>query len=182
MNTGPADRLLDAELDALWTIYEGYSLLIERPAKNGLEPSVHAVMSVAYDGDEAVAEVAEIDMEAAQALIEKGYLDPSEDGPVLSEDTWFDEELGCEVYAEEYVLSELGEAAIRDTADPDAEEGDEEDEHAGHVHAGGWDEDEDVEPWGDGPEDEEGDDDDELEDGYDDEDDEDEDDDEIRAD
>ncbi len=119
MQQDPADRLSESELDALWTIYEGYSLLIERPDRAGTEPSVHAVLSVAYDGDEAVAEVAEVDLDAAQALIEKGFLDPSADGPVLSEDSWYDEELGCEVYAEEYVLSELGEEAVRATADED---------------------------------------------------------------
>lgn len=121
MTTDPTAALTELELDALWTVYEGHSLLIERPQKEGAEPAVHAILSVEYDEESAVAEVAEIPLEAASALIEKGYLEASIDGPVLSEDSWYDEEQGCEILAEEYVLSELGELAIDATAEEEDE-------------------------------------------------------------
>lgn len=121
MSSHAAEQLSELELDALWTIYEGHSLIIEYPEDTDKEPYSHAIMAVAYEDGEAVAEVAEIPLETAQSLVERGFLQLSDDGPVLDEDTWFDEELGCNVRAEEYVLSEQGHGAIEATADEEDE-------------------------------------------------------------
>ncbi len=126
MPSHAAEQLSELELDALWTIYEGHSLIIEYPEGAGKEPYSHAIMAVAYEDGEAVAEVAEIPLETAQALVERGFLQLSEDGPVLDENTWFDEELNCDVRAEEYVLSEQGNGVIEATADEDEEFDDDE--------------------------------------------------------
>lgn len=126
MPSHAAEQLSELELDALWTIYEGHSLIIEYPEGAGKEPYSHAIMAVAYEDGEAVAEVAEIPLETAQALVERGFLQLSEDGPVLDENTWFDEELDCDVRAEEYVLSEQGNGVIEATADEDEEFDDDE--------------------------------------------------------
>lgn len=145
MPSNQAERLSEVELDALWTIYEGHSLVIEYPQQTGTDPYAHAIMAVAYEDDEAVAEVAEIALDVAQSLIAAGLLRRSEDGPVLDESSWFDDELGFTVNAEEYVLSDAGTQVIEATADG-----------AGAVGAGDdeddWDDDED--DWDDDEEDE----------------------------
>lgn len=112
-----AERLSELELDALWTIYEGHSLVIEFPQQAGTDPYANAIMNVAFEGEEAVAEVAEIPLDVAQSLIAAGLLVRSDDGPVLDEASWYDDELGCTVKAEEYVLSDDGSAVIEATAD-----------------------------------------------------------------
>ena len=91
----------------------------------------------------AVAEVAEIPLDTARLLIGEGFLALSEDGPVLDENEWFDEELNTNVRAEEYVLSEKGQSVIDATADGDASElGDDGDDD--------WDEEDDLdEDWDD---------------------------------
>lgn len=119
MPSDPTENLTELELDSLWTIYEGYSLVIERPVGGSIDPYAHAVMAVSYDDGEAVADVAEIPLDAAENLIAQGYLVLSEDGPVLDENEWFDEELDTQIEATEYVLSEKGEAVINATADGD---------------------------------------------------------------
>ncbi len=111
------ENLTEAEIDVLWSVYEGHSLLIERPQKADAVPNVNVILSVEYEDDAALAEVEEIEEEVALALIEKGYLEQSLDGPVLDEDSWFDEELDCEILAEEYILSDLGTAAIDATSE-----------------------------------------------------------------
>lgn len=120
----PSDRgsaadldLSEEELDALWSVYEGHSVLIERPQKEGAELNVNVILSVEYEDDTAVAEVEEIDERLVASLLDKGYLERSIDGPVLDEDSWFDEELDCEVHAEEYVLTERGSEAIDATSE-----------------------------------------------------------------
>lgn len=124
-----AAELSELELDALWTIYEGHSLVIERPQREDIDPSAHAILSVAYDeDDEAVAEAAEIPLDTVARLIELDMLERSEDGPVLDAASWFDDDLGCEVLAEEYVLSRLGQQAIDATADGSLEVQDFDDE------------------------------------------------------
>jgi len=147
MPTDPARSLSEIELDALWTVYEGHSLVIERPVGDDFDDYAHAVMSIAYDEDsEALAEVAELPLDIVESLIERGFFERSPDGPVLDASSWFDEELGCQVEAEEYVLSELGQNAIDSTAEPH-----------GSVPAGGdpfadvddLDDDEDDDLWGD---------------------------------
>lgn len=118
MSSDPVGSLSELELDALWTLYEGHSLVIERPGESGQEASAHVILSIAYDeSEEAVAEVAEIPLETVEGLIERGYLERSHDGPVLDAHSWFDEELGKEVSAEEFLLSDLGRRVIDDTAD-----------------------------------------------------------------
>lgn len=109
--------LTEAELDALWSVYEGHSLLIERPQKEGAAPNINVILSVEYEDDAALAEVEEMEQELVDALIAKGYLERSLDGPVLDEDSWFDDELGCEVQAEEYILSQRGTQAIDSTSE-----------------------------------------------------------------
>lgn len=122
MPSDPAMNLSELELDALWTVYEGHSLIIERPERTDEPPYANVIMAIAYEDDEAVAEVAEIPLDTAEALIAQGFLERSEDGPVLDENTWFDDELGCTVNAEEYVLSDKGQHAIDATADGDFED------------------------------------------------------------
>lgn len=122
MPSDPAMNLSELELDALWTVYEGHSLIIERPERSDTPAYANVIMAVAYEDDEAVAEVAEIPLETAEALLAQGFLERSEDGPVLDENSWFDEELGCTVNAEEYVLSDKGQQAIDATADGDFED------------------------------------------------------------
>ena len=117
MPSNQAERLSEVELDALWTIYEGHSLVIEYPQQAGTDPYAHAIMAVAYEDDEAVAEVAEIALDVAQSLIAAGLLERSADGPVLDESSWFDDELGFTVNAEAYVLSDAGTQVIEATAD-----------------------------------------------------------------
>jgi len=118
MNAEPTSRLTELELDALWTIYEGHSLVIERPQKVGTEAYAHAVLSVAYDDqDEAVAEVAMIPLDTVEGLVSQGLLERSEDGPVLDADSWYDDELGCEILAEEYILTAQAHQIIDATAD-----------------------------------------------------------------
>ncbi len=117
-----AADLNELELDALWTIYEGHSLVIERPQREDIDPSANAILSVAFDEeDEAVAEAAEIPLDTVMRLIELGLLERSADGPVLDASSWFDDELGCEVLAEEYVISRIGQQAIDATADGSAD-------------------------------------------------------------
>lgn len=129
MPTDPAQNLTELELDALWTIYEGHSLVIEYPEREDEDPYAHAIMEVRFEEGEAVAEVAEIPLDTARLLIGEGFLALSEDGPVLDENEWFDEELNTNVRAEEYVLSEKGQSVIDATADGDASElGDDEDD------------------------------------------------------
>ena len=160
MPSNQAERLSEVELDALWTIYEGHSLVIEYPQQAGSDPYAHAIMAVAFEDEEAVAEVAEIALDVAQSLIAAGLLERSEDGPVLDEPSWFDAELGFTINAEEYVLSEAGNQVIEATADgPSAAASDE-----------------DEDDWDDEDEDDDDDDDDDEDDDWDDEDDEDEDD------
>lgn len=119
MPTEPATSLTEIELDALWTVYEGHSLVIERPAGDEIDDYAHAVMSISYDaGNEALAEVAELQLDMVESLIERGYFERSLDGPVLDASSWFDEEIGQQVEAEEYVLSELGHSVIDATAEP----------------------------------------------------------------
>lgn|SRR5690606_34201538 len=119
MPSDPMENLTELELDALWTIYEGHSLIIEYPEREDEDPYAHAIMAVAYEDGEAVAEVAEIPLDTARLLIDQGFLVLSEEGPVLDENQWFDEELDSNVRAEEYVLSEKGHAVIDATADGD---------------------------------------------------------------
>lgn len=119
MPTDPVSSLTEIELDALWTVYEGHSLIIERPVGDDIDDYAHAVMSIAYDEDnEALAEVADLPLDTVESLIARGYLERSLDGPVLDANAWFDEELDRQVEAEEYVLSELGQSAIDSTAEP----------------------------------------------------------------
>src|SRR5690554_1488945 len=122
MHSDPTENLTELELDALWTIYEGHSLVIEYPERVDEDPYAHAIMEVRFEEGEAVAEVAEIPLDTARLLIEEGFLSLSEDGPVLDEAEWFDEELNTNVRAEEYVLSEKGQAVIDATADGEAVE------------------------------------------------------------
>lgn len=120
----PVSTLNDVELDALWTVYEGHSLVIERPVGDDIDDYAHAVMSVAYDEeDEALAEVAELPLDTVESLIERGFFERSMDGPILDASSWFDEELERQVEAEEYVLSELGQRAVESTADYQAASG-----------------------------------------------------------
>lgn len=170
-STPQAERLSELELDALWTIYEGYSLVIEYPQQAGTDPYANAIMNVAFEGEEAVAEVAEIPLDVAQSLIAAGLLARSDDGPVLDEASWYDDELGCTVKAEEYVLSEDGTAVIEATADGPApsaggdwDDNDDEDDD--------WDDDEDDEDDDEGEDDEWDDDEDDEDDEWDTEDDE----------
>ena len=98
MPTDPVSSLTEIELDALWTVYEGHSLVIERPVGDDIDDYAHAVMSIAYDEDnEALAEVAELPLDTVESLIERGYLERSPDGPVLDASSWFDEELHRQV-------------------------------------------------------------------------------------
>ncbi len=145
MPSDPTENLTELELDALWTIYEGHSLVIEYPERDDEDPYAHAIMEVRFEEGEAVAEVAEIPLDTARLLIDEGYLVLSQDGPVLDETEWFDEELNTNVRAEEYVLSEKGQSAIDATADGEASEFDDQDDDDD------WDdEDEDGEDdWGD---------------------------------
>jgi len=122
MPSDPAENLTELELDALWTIYEGHSLVIEYPEREDEDPYAHAIMEVRFEDGEAVAEVAEIPLDTARMLIDEGFLVLSEDGPVLDENEWFDDELDSNVRAEEYVLSEKGQGAIDATADGEAGE------------------------------------------------------------
>ncbi|MFA5550338.1 MAG: hypothetical protein WDA03_01860 [Trueperaceae bacterium] len=122
MPSDPTENLTELELDALWTIYEGHSLVIEYPEREDEDPYAHAIMEVRFEEGEAVAEVAEIPLDTARLLIDEGYLVLSEDGPVLDETEWFDEELDTNVRAEEFVLSEKGQSAIDATADGEAGE------------------------------------------------------------
>lgn len=146
MSSHAAEQLSELELDALWTIYEGHSLIIEYPEGAGKEPYSHAIMAVAYEDGEAVAEVAEIPLETSRALVERGFLQLSEDGPVLDENSWFDEELECNVRAEEYVLSEQGNGVIEATADEDEDEDDDyDDDYDEDDEDEGFDDDEDDE-------------------------------------
>src|SRR5690606_23338463 len=69
----------------------------------------------------------EIPLDTARLLIDEGFLTLSEDGPVLDETSWFDEELNTNVRAEEYVLSDKGQGVIDATADGDASDFDDED-------------------------------------------------------
>lgn len=117
MSSDLTENLTELELDALWTIYEGHSLIIEYPEREDEDPYAHAIMAVAYEEGEAVAEVAEIPLDTARLLIDEGFLVLSPDGPVLDETEWFDEELASNVRAEEYVLSEKGQGVIDATAD-----------------------------------------------------------------
>jgi len=117
MPSNHAGDLSELELDALWTIYEGHSLVIEYPQQGGTDPYANAIMAVAFEDEEAVAEVAEIALDVAQRLIEVGLLERSNDGPVLDESSWYDDELGATINAEEYVLSESGTKVIEATAD-----------------------------------------------------------------
>lgn len=128
MPSNQAERLSEVELDALWTVYEGHSLVIEYPQHAGTDPYAHAIMAVAFEGEEAVAEVAEIALDVAQNLIAAGLLERSADGPVLDEQSWFDDELGYTINAEEYVLTDAGNQVIEATADgPGAADADEDD-------------------------------------------------------
>lgn len=123
MSSDPKGTLSELELDVIWTVYEGHSLVIERPLGDQPEIRAHVILSVAFDeADEAVAEVADIPLETATALIERGYLERSFDGPVLDEHRWFDDDLGVEVEAEEYLLSELAHGVIDNTSEPDDDE------------------------------------------------------------
>ncbi len=143
MPTDPAAELSELELDALWTIYEGHSLVIETPQSDDLDPSANAILSVAYDeADEAIAEAAEIPMDTVERLIAMGFLERSDDGPVLDATSWYDDELGCEVHAEEYVLSRLGQQVVDATADGPGELGDFLDEDEDDDED--WDDDEDL--------------------------------------
>lgn len=135
MPSDPTENLTELELDALWTIYEGHSLVIEYPEREDEDPYAHAIMEVRFEDGEAVAEVAEIPLDTARLLIDEGFLVASEDGPVLDENEWFDDELGANVRAEEYVLSEKGQGVIDATADGEAGDQDDDD----------WDDDEDDE-------------------------------------
>ncbi len=127
MPSDPTENLTELELDALWTIYEGHSLIIEYPEREDEDPYAHAIMAVAYEEGEAVAEVAEIPLDTARLLIDQGFLVLSEEGPVLDENQWFDEELDSNVRAEEYVLSEKGQGVIDSTADGEVGGGDDDD-------------------------------------------------------
>lgn len=127
MPSDPTENLTELELDALWTIYEGHSLVIEYPEREDEDPYAHAIMEVRFEDGEAVAEVAEIPLDTARLLIDEGFLTLSEDGPVLDETSWFDEELNTNVRAEEYVLSEKGQGVIDATADGDASDFEDED-------------------------------------------------------
>src|SRR5690606_38531977 len=90
-----------------------------RPAGDDMDDYAHAVMAISYDAEnEALAEVAELPLDIIESLIERGYLERSQDGPVLDADSWFDDELGRQVDAEEYVLSDLGHSVIDATAEP----------------------------------------------------------------
>lgn len=157
-----AAELNELELDALWTIYEGHSLVIERPQREDIDPSANAILSVAFDEeDEAVAEAAEIPLDTVIRLIDLGLIERSEDGPVLDASSWFDEELGCEVLAEEYVISRSGQQAIDATADGSADSAsyfDEDDEDEDDDDDFDWDEDDDDldedDPFGGGLDDE----------------------------
>lgn len=121
MPSDPVASLSELELDALWTLYEGHSLVVERPGGTGSDASAHVVMSVAYDeAGEAVAEVVEVELSTFAALLERGHLERSDDGPVLDAHRWFDDHLGVEVVAEEYLLSELGKGVIDVTSDESA--------------------------------------------------------------
>lgn len=120
MPSDPNENLTELELDALWTIYEGHSLVIEYPEREDEDPYAHAIMDVRFDEGEAVAEVAEIPLDTARLLIDEGYIVLSDDGPVLDENEWFDEELNTNVRAEEYVLTEKGHGIINATADGEA--------------------------------------------------------------
>ena len=112
------EDLSELEIDALWTVYEGHSLVIERPLDERQKVSAHVILSVAYDdADEAIAEVTDIPVATAEALIERGYLESSEDGPVLDEHSWYDDELATYIEATEYLLSEVGQRVIDDTSD-----------------------------------------------------------------
>src|SRR5690554_457444 len=143
MPSDPTQNLTELELDALWTIYEGHSLVIEYPEREDEDPYAHAIMEVRFEEGEAVAEVAEIPLDTARLLIGEGFLTLSEDGPVLDENQWFDEELNTNVRAEEYVLSEKGQGVIDATADGDATE-------VGDDQEDDWDdEDDDDEDWDD---------------------------------
>src|SRR5690606_15478674 len=91
----PVASLSELEVDALWRLYEGHSLVVERPGGKGSDASAHVVMSVAYDeAGEAVAEVVEVELSTFAALLERGYLERSDDGPVLDAHRWFDDHLG----------------------------------------------------------------------------------------
>lgn len=159
-----ASELNELELDALWTIYEGHSLVIERPQREDIDPSANAILSVAFDEeDEAVAEAAEIPLDTVMRLIDLGLLERSADGPVLDASSWFDDELGCEVLAEEYVISRSGQQAIDATADGSADspnyfDEDEDDDDDDDDDSDWDDEDEDDDDFGDLDEDEEDDD------------------------
>lgn len=160
-STPQAERLSELELDALWTIYEGHSLVIEFPQQAGTDPYANAIMNVAFEGEEAVAEVAEIPLDVAQSLIAAGLLVRSDDGPVLDEASWYDDELGCTVKAEEYVLSDDGSAVIEATADgpTPGSGGDWDEDEDGDDADDDWDEDDDEDEWDEDEDD--GDDDDE---------------------
>ena len=139
MSTDPVGSLTELELDVLWTVYEGHSLVIERPEGDEHDDRAHVIMSVAYDeADEAVAEVAEIPLDTVEKLIGLGFLAQSQDGPVLDAHDWFDEEIGLTVRAEEYLLSDLGRRVIDDTAAPGATSSDTDDDDDA-----GWDDDDD---------------------------------------
>ena len=113
MSTDPVKPLTETELDSLWTVYEGHSLVIERPAGDDIDDYAHVVMSISYDADEQVlAEVVELPLATVISLVERGYLERSTDGPVLDANSWFDDELERQVDAEEYVLSDAGLSAI----------------------------------------------------------------------
>ena len=127
MPSDPTENLTELELDALWTIYEGHSLVIEYPEREDEDPYAHAIMEVRFEDGEAVAEVAEIPLDTARLLIDEGFLTLSEDGPVLDENSWFDEELNTNVRAEEYVLSEKGQGVIDATADGEVGDFDDDD-------------------------------------------------------
>lgn len=166
MPSDPAVRLSELELDALWTIYEGHSLVIERPESDAHDPHAHAILSVAYEDGEAVAEVAEIPLDTAERLIDEGYLTLSEDGPVLDEHEWFDDELSSNVRAAEYILSEKGHSVIDATADGDLGEfGEDEDDDWDDDDEDEWDDEDDddfddFDDWDDDDEDDDLDDDD----------------------
>lgn len=161
MPSDPNQNLTELELDALWTIYEGHSLIIEYPEKENEDPYSHAIMAVAYEDGEAVAEVAEIPLDTARLLIEQGYLVLSEEGPVLDENQWFDEELDSNIRAEEYVLSEKGHGIIDATADGEISAGDDDDDYDE-------DDDDDDDDWDDEDEDDDFDDDEDDDDAEDD--------------
>lgn len=116
-------ELSATELDVLQTVDEGHSLVIERTVDQSSESVAHVIMSVAYDEDDnALAEVVVVPLDLAEQLIERGFLNRSEDGPVLDEHSWYDEELGAEVVAEEFLLSETGDRAVA-AARPEDEAG-----------------------------------------------------------